>query len=61
MKILALDTATLVASVDVPAGFRSDEPHDHYGVLRTIEDAWGLDCLASACDARPLDEFFAAP
>jgi phosphatidylinositol-3-phosphatase len=53
--------ATVVASVDVPAGFRSDEPHDHYGVLRTIEDAWGLDCLASACDARPLDEFFAAP
>jgi phosphatidylinositol-3-phosphatase len=50
--------ATVVASPHVPAGFRSDQPHDHYSVLRTIEDAWGLDCLADACDATPMREFF---
>ncbi|HET8785262.1 MAG TPA: alkaline phosphatase family protein [Candidatus Limnocylindrales bacterium] len=53
--------ATVVASPAVAPGFRSDQPHDHYGVLRTIEDAWGLECLAESCDARPLDEFFATP
>ena len=53
--------ATVVASPAVPAGFRSDVPHDHYGVLRTIQDAWGLGCLAESCDARPLDEFFVTP
>jgi hypothetical protein len=50
--------ATVVVSRDVPAGSRSDVPHDHYGVLRTVQDAWGLDCLARSCDASPLDEFF---
>jgi acid phosphatase len=50
--------ATIVASPDVPAGFRSDERHDHYSLLRTIQDAWGLDCLALSCAATPMDEFF---
>ena len=50
--------ATVVASRDVPAGFRSDQPHDHYSVLRTIEDAWGLGCLAESCSATPMREFF---
>jgi phosphatidylinositol-3-phosphatase len=53
--------ATVVASPDVPAGFRSETPHDHYGVLRTVQDAWGLGCLAKSCDASPLSEFFAGP
>jgi phosphatidylinositol-3-phosphatase len=51
--------ATILASRDIPAGFRSDERLDHYDVLRTIQDAWGLDCLAKSCDARPMREFFA--
>ena len=50
--------ATVVISPHVATGFRSDQPHDHYSVLRTIEDAWGLDCLANACSATPLREFF---
>jgi acid phosphatase len=50
--------ATVVASPKVPAGFRSQQPHDHYGVLRTIEDAWGLGCIAESCSATPLNEFF---
>ena len=50
--------ATVVASPHVPAGFRSQQPHDHYSVLRTIEDAWGLDCLAQSCSATSMGEFF---
>jgi hypothetical protein len=50
--------ATIVASPHVPAGFKSQEPHDHYSVLRTIEDAWGLPCMAESCSATPLSEFF---
>jgi acid phosphatase len=53
--------ATIVASPDVPAGFRSDERHDHYSVLRTIQDAWGLGCLAQSCNADTMDEFFTSP
>lgn len=50
--------ATIVASPDVPAGFRSTERHDHYSLLRTIQVAWGLDCLADSCAAGTMDEFF---
>ena len=50
--------ATVIVSSKVPAGFTSDLPVDHYGVLRTIQDAWGLPCLAESCSARPMREFF---
>jgi phosphatidylinositol-3-phosphatase len=50
--------ATIVASPDVPAGFRSTERHDHYSLLRTVQDAWDLDCLAESCSAGSMDEFF---
>lgn len=50
--------ATIVASPHVPAGSRSTERHDHYTLLRTIQDAWGLDCLAESCSAGTMDEFF---
>ncbi len=50
--------ATLVIAPDVRAGFRSSAPHDHYSLLRTIEDAWGLPCLANACHANAMAEFF---
>jgi hypothetical protein len=52
--------ATIVVSRHVPAGFRSTERHDHYSVLRTIQEAWGLDCLAESCAAGTMDEFFTA-
>ncbi len=39
------------------AGITSSTPHDHYGILRTIEDIFGLACLNAACGATPLDEF----
>ncbi len=27
-------------------------------LLRTVQDAWGLDCLAESCSATPMREFF---
>jgi hypothetical protein len=51
---------TLVVSPMVPAGYRSRVPHDHYSLLRTIQDGWGLPCLAESCTANTLTEFFTA-
>lgn len=50
--------ATIVAGPAVTAGARSAVPHNHYSLLRTLEDAWGLDCLAESCSANTLGEFF---
>ncbi len=50
--------ATIVISPSVKAGFTSSVAHDHYSLLRTIEDAWGLPCLGQACGANNLREFF---
>jgi acid phosphatase len=50
--------ATLVISPSVSAGRRSSVSHTHYSILRTIEDAWGLGCLAHSCTANDLREFF---
>jgi phosphatidylinositol-3-phosphatase len=49
---------TLAISKAVPKGFQSDVAHDHYSLLRTIEDAWNLGCLNRSCDANNLNEFF---
>jgi acid phosphatase len=49
---------TLVITPSMPAGFTSDAPFDHYSLLRTIEDAWGLGCLGAACDAPNMGVFF---
>lgn len=37
--------------------FSSATVHNHYGMLRTIENIFGLPCLANACSATPLSEF----
>lgn len=50
--------ATIVISKQTPAGFVSNVPHTHYSLLRTIQDAWGLDCLKYSCTANTLGEFF---
>jgi hypothetical protein len=50
--------ATLVIAPDVAPDFRSAVAHDHYSLLRTIENAWGLPCLANSCGANDLREFF---
>lgn len=55
--------ATIVAGPDVRAGARDGQPVDHYGVLRTVEDAFGLPRLAGAARARngSLAALFARP
>jgi phosphatidylinositol-3-phosphatase len=44
--------ATVVAGPDVRPGARSPVPVDHYGVLATIEGAFGLPPLGAARDPR---------
>jgi hypothetical protein len=44
--------ATILAGPDVRAGARAQQPVDHYGVLATIEHAFGLPALAGAADPR---------
>jgi hypothetical protein len=50
--------ATVVISPLGKTSFQSSTAHDHYSLLRTIESAWGMPCLAKACDANDLREFF---
>jgi hypothetical protein len=53
--------ATIVAGQDVRRHARSNRPVDHYGVLRTIENAFGFPPLGGAAPARSgtLDSLFA--
>jgi hypothetical protein len=39
------------------SGVISTTPHDHYGLLRTVQDVFGLPCLGASCGAAPLAEF----
>lgn len=50
--------ATIVAGPGVVPGTRSAVPHSHYSLLRTVQDAWGLGCLAESCTANTLGVFF---
>jgi hypothetical protein len=51
--------ATIIVSAHGKAGFRSVVHHDHYSLVHTIQDAWGLGCLRHTCAANDLREFFA--
>jgi phosphatidylinositol-3-phosphatase len=53
--------ATIVVSPRVVPATTSDVPHDHYSVVRTVEDGFGLPCLASSCETPPMSEFFTRP
>jgi acid phosphatase len=48
----------LVISPWTPAGFRWAGAADHYDLLRTIEDAWGLPPLGQTASATAMKEFF---
>ena len=50
--------ATVISSPLVAPGTQSKTPHTHYSVLRTIQDGFGLPCLAESCTANTLAEFF---
>lgn len=54
---------TLVISPLGRPGFTSNVPYDHYSLLRTIEEAWGMPPLRKAdCDCSPaMVDFFQSP
>ena len=45
-----ISTTVLSPAVSHPGGHTS-RPYNHYSVLRTVEDIFGLPCLGRACDA----------
>lgn len=49
---------TLVVAQGLLAGKRVGTPYDHYSLLATIEDAFGLPLLGAARHAAPLAAFF---
>jgi hypothetical protein len=52
--------ATIVAGAGV-AATTNDQRIDHYDLLRTLEDMYGLEPLGAAADAQPLPGIWAAP
>ncbi len=42
------------AGPSVPAGTRVTQRADHYSLLRTVQEAYGLPCLAQSCHAAPI-------
>ena len=50
--------ALVVSNSLAGAGYQSGTAHNHYSLLRTLEDAWGLGCLQNTCSANTLGEFF---
>jgi hypothetical protein len=49
---------TIVVSPLAKPAFSSATAHTHYSLVRTVEDAWSMPCLANACSANNLAEFF---
>ena len=39
-------------------GLNSSTPYDHYPLLRTLKDGWGLSALGHTAQARSMTEFF---
>ena len=50
--------ALIAAGPAARTGVRSSAAYDHYSLLRTIEDAWGLPPLRSAGGAAPMTDLF---
>ena len=48
----------IVASESIAPGTVSTVAHDHYSVLRTLQEAWGLPCLGASCSANTVGEIF---
>jgi hypothetical protein len=52
---------TVIASPLGKNHYRSKQVYNHYSLLRTIEDAWGLPALAKAQQAKAMSDFFTTP
>jgi phosphatidylinositol-3-phosphatase len=45
---------TIVVSPGITPGYRAAAHYDHYSMLRTIEEAWGMPLLGGAATAAPM-------
>ncbi len=50
--------ATVVISTGGPRAVTSAQPYNHYSLLRTLEDGWGLPPLREAANAQPMTDLF---
>ncbi len=50
--------ATIIVTPDGPGGVVSDLPYNHYSLLRTIEDRFGLPPLREAQHAAPMNDLW---
>jgi hypothetical protein len=55
------EVLTLFAGSVAKPGFRSPNRYDHYSLLRTFEDVWGLACIANSCSAAAMSDMFKSP
>lgn len=52
---------TIVLTRSGPSGVQVDRDFNHYSLLRTFTDAWGLAPLGHAAQATPMTELFTRP
>lgn len=50
---------TVVASNHGPRGFRDNTEYDHYSLLASLQQTFGLGCLLNSCTATPMAPLFA--
>lgn len=50
--------STIVLTKNGPGGFKSETNYNHYSLLRTLTDAWGLSPIGEAAKASPMTELF---
>lgn len=50
--------ATVVITKEGPRGVKSAQPYNHYSLLRTLQDGWGLPPLREAEKAAPMTDLF---
>jgi hypothetical protein len=50
--------ATVVVTNHGPRGIKDGTGFDHFSLLASLEDAFGLGCLQSACSAAPMTNLF---
>lgn len=48
--------ATIAISPSIHQGTDSSLRYDHYSLLRTVQQLFGLPCLAKSCDATPMTD-----
>lgn len=50
--------ATVVITKNGPRNVTSAQPYNHYSLLRTLEDGWGLPPLREAAKVKPMTDLF---